>query len=114
LKRETGNACGRATAGYREPIPVELLIPLLLLSGVVVSVALPRGHHWLFLFGLVGSVVTATALWVATGYEDVEVPPSYAAVLFVLVYGGLWTLGVAIGFLFREAVGAWTERRRWR
>jgi hypothetical protein len=80
----------------------------------VVAAALPKGRCWLLILGLVGSVVTAIVLWVVTGYEDVEVPPWYAAIVFTVVYGGLWSLGVAVGFLLREFVGARVERMRWR
>ena len=92
---------------------VEVFAVLLLVSGVIVSAALPMGRRWLLVLGLVGSMVSAGVLWAVTDYGDVEVPAWYAAAIFVVVFGGPWALGVAIGVSFREVIGAWVERRRW-
>jgi hypothetical protein len=102
------------TAGDAERLSAAVLAGLLLLSGATVSAALPKGHRWLFILGIVGSAGTAIGLWAVTGYEDFEGPPWFAAILLTVLYGAPWSLGVAVGFLLREAVGAWIDRRTWR
>jgi hypothetical protein len=100
--------------GRGRTLSATVLAGLLLLAGAAVWAALPKGHRWLFVLGMAGSAGTAIALWIARGYEDFEGPPWIAAILLMVLYGGLWSLGAAIGFLFRLAVVAQAERRTWR
>jgi hypothetical protein len=93
---------------------IEAILAGLVLVAGFVSVVLPRGHRWLFVIGIVGAFGVSIGIWIATGYEAFEGAPWLAALFATALYGGLWSIGVIVGFLLREVVGAWRERRTWR
>jgi hypothetical protein len=95
-------------------VSAQVLGGLLLLAGAAVSAALPKGHRWLFVIGIVGSAGAGIGIWIATGYEDFEGPPWLATLFLAALYGGLWSIGVIVGFLGRLALDALLERRTWR
>jgi hypothetical protein len=87
------------------------LAGLLVLAGAVASAFVPTGHRWLALVGVAGAVVTAVVLWASMGFEDFEGSPTVAALVLIFLFGGGWSLGVALGSLLRGSVAS-SERGR--
>ena len=83
---------------------------LLLLAGAAVSAALPKGHCWLFVFGIVGAAAAGIARWIQTDYEGFEGRPGLPPFSHG-PHGGLWSIGVIVGFLVRLTVDALMDRR---
>jgi hypothetical protein len=90
-------------------VTVQLFIFLLLFAGVVASVALAKGHRWLFIFGLGASVLGAS---IASAVIGTTLPLWLGWGFLVLYYGVPWTVGVAIGFFVREVFAMWVSSRR--
>jgi hypothetical protein len=80
---------------------------LILLAGVVASVAVRRRHRRLIWFGLVASV-TATAVLSAF----LGPPPWVPAVVVTLLFAISWSVGVGVGILARGAFDSWLSWRR--
>jgi hypothetical protein len=64
--------------------------------------------------GIVGAAAAGIARWIQTGYEGFEGAPWLAALFLTALCGGLWSIGVIVGFLVRSTVDAVRERRIWR
>jgi hypothetical protein len=96
---------GRITGwGYGRRVSFYAVGSLIALAGAIASAVLRRRHRWLALAGVAAALSTALLVWGIRGYDDFEGPGWLAVTLLTFLYGGVWGLGVAIGFLLRSRV----------